>query len=207
MDQFLLIVTSFPTVVFTVILAVGLCLLLLSVLGLLDSHAFHLHVGADGHADVGASALLLKWGLDGMPMALIVFGVGLIGFVLSFLADYWFLRGLGSDSLKLLWMILAVGLAFFVSLPLTGLLLFPLKAVFREQPVIDSTSLLGKVAVARSPQVDARQGMANLDDGGAGLILQVRSRDAVFQRGQRMVLVEYIEASNAYWVIAEGPPD
>ena len=208
MDLFLQIITSFPTVIFTVILGIGLSLMLLTVLGMIDIEGLNFDLGSDGDSGAGGvSALLMKLGLDGMPMTLIVLGVGLIGFVLSFLADYWILRDLGSDSLKLLWMILAVTLAFFLSLPLTGLLLFPLKSVFREQPVIDSVSLLSKLAVVRSPTVDDKQGMADLNDGGAGLILQVRSREQVFKRGQRVVLVEYIEPSNAFWVIAEQPPD
>ena len=208
MDLFLQIITSFPTVIFTVILAVGLCLLLLTVLGMVDIEGLNFDLGADGETGSGGlSALLMKLGLDGMPVMLIVLGVGLIGFVLSFLADYWLLRDFDSDSLKVLWMILAAALALSLSLPLTGLLLFPLKSVFREQPVIDSTSLLSKLAGVRSPIVDDKQGMADLDDGGAGLILQVRSRDQVFKRGQRVLLVEYIEPSNAYWVIAEQPPD
>lgn len=204
MDLFLQIVTSFPTLIFTVILGVGLCLMLLTVLGLIDIEGLNFDLGSDGEGGGGqVSALLMKLGLDGMPMILIVLGVGLIGFVLSFLVDYWLLSELGAAGPKLLWMALAVIFAFFLSLPLTGLLLFPLKSVFRQQPVIDSDSLLGKLAIVRSPVVDAKQGMADLDDGGAGLILQVRSRDQVFKRGQRVVLVEYIEASNAYWVIAE----
>ena len=208
MDQFLQIITSFPTVIFTVILCVGLCLLLLTVLGMIDIEGLNLNFGADGDASAGGlSALLMKVGLEGMPLMLIVLGVGLIGFVLSFLVDYWLLRELGADSLKVLWVALVALLTLFLALPLTGLLLFPLKSVFREQPVVDSVSLLGKLARVRSPQVDDKQGMADLDDGGAGLILQVRSRDQVFKRGQTVVLVEYIEASNAYWVIAERPPD
>ncbi|MBD8526262.1 OB-fold-containig protein [Pseudomarimonas arenosa] len=207
MDLFLQIVTSFPTVIFTVILGVGLCLMLLTMLGMVDIEGLNFDIGSDGDGAGGVSALLMKLGLDGMPLMLIVLGVGLIGFVLSFLADYWFLREVEADNFRLLWMVLAVVIAFFLSLPLTGLLLFPLKSVFREQPVIDSVSLLGKLAIVRSPLVDAKQGMANLDDGGAGLILQVRSRDQTFERGQRVVLVEYIEASNAYWVIGEQSLD
>ena len=48
------------------------------------------------------------------------------------------------------------------------------------------------------------QGQAEVDDGGAGLILQVRADPGVFRRGDRVVLVDYLAAQNAYRVIPDG---
>ena len=43
-----------------------------------------------------------------------------------------------------------------------------------------------------------------LEDGGAGLILKVRADEALgLKRGDRVVLLEYLEAQHAYRVITE----
>jgi hypothetical protein len=47
-------------------------------------------------------------------------------------------------------------------------------------------------------------GEATVEDGGAGLIVKVRAfKDEVFARGDKVVLLEYIEAENIYKVISE----
>ena len=56
-----------------------------------------------------------------------------------------------------------------------------------------------------SPQVTPTQGQAALEDGGAGLILQVRAEAGQFKRDDRVVLVDYLAAQNAYRVIQDGP--
>ncbi|WWW34935.1 hypothetical protein V8017_18730 [Stenotrophomonas rhizophila] len=48
-------------------------------------------------------------------------------------------------------------------------------------------------------------GHANVDDGGAGLILQVRSHDgSVLARGDRVVLLDYLADHNHYLVVREN---
>ncbi|HLM47211.1 MAG TPA: hypothetical protein VK458_25310, partial [Myxococcaceae bacterium] len=42
----------------------------------------------------------------------------------------------------------------------------------------------------------------SFDDGGAGLVLQVRG-EGPLQRGDRIVLIEYLEGQNAYRVVSE----
>ena len=66
------------------------------------------------------------------------------------------------------------------------------RGLLRLRPV-PQVSLLGRVGVIASPQVTATVGHANVDDGGAGLILQVRSHDgSVLARGDRVVLLDYL---------------
>ena len=60
-------------------------------------------------------------------------------------------------------------------------------------------ALIGTTALVVE-RVDARSGHANVDDGGAGLILQVRS-DIELQRGERIVLVEHVAAQHHYRVV------
>ena len=66
-------------------------------------------------------------------------------------------------------------------------------------------SVLGKAGNVISPQVTEREGRAEFDDGGAGLILQVRAPPGVtFNRGERVVLLSFDEQRDSYAVIAES---
>ena len=66
-------------------------------------------------------------------------------------------------------------------------------------------AVLGKAGTVISPQVTEREGRAEFDDGGAGLILQVRAPPGVtFNRGERVVLLSFDEQRDSYAVIAES---
>ncbi|MBD0320833.1 MAG: hypothetical protein ICV87_10895, partial [Gemmatimonadetes bacterium] len=62
--------------------------------------------------------------------------------------------------------------------------------------------LLGRAGVLITPTLTSEYGQASVDDGGAGLVLQVRGEDPL-QRGDRIVLIEYLEGQNAYRVVSE----
>ena len=60
------------------------------------------------------------------------------------------------------------------------------------------------MAVVRTPDVDATHGMADLDDGGAGLVLQVRGEaSAGMKRGDRVVLIAHAVDDNTWNVVPE----
>lgn len=209
MELFLQIALSFPTVVFTVLLGVALCYWLLAMLGMIDLDIFdvsHAHVHGHGgeHVELGGVAgLLMKFGLDGVPLTLIFSVITLIAWVLSYLAARFFLLPLAPDAFR--WMIgggIVLG-AFLLAVPMAGVALRPLRSLFAKIKPVTSESLLGKPAIVRSPVVTPQQGQAAMEDGGAGLILQVRADAGLFKRGDRVVLVEYLEAQNAYRIIKD----
>jgi len=85
----------------------------------------------------------------------------------------------------------------------TSLLLRPVsRLLLRLRPPTEA-SILGRVAIVSTPIVDAAYGQATVDDGGAGLILQIRDERAGFKRGDRVVLIEYLNAQHAYRVVSE----
>lgn len=208
MDLFISIALSFPTLVFSVLLAVALFYWLLAVAGLVELDVLPLGISPDGDGLElgGVAGLLMKFGLDGVPLALILTVQVFIAWLISYFAGFFLLQHLPWDLLRYALGALAALLALFIALPFTGLVLRPLRPLFAKAKAVDSVSLLGEIAVVRSPLVSLAQGSASLDDGGAGLILQVRAEPGRFVRGDRVVLAEYIEAQNAYRVIAEGGP-
>lgn len=201
MQTFLDIALSFPTVVFSVLLAIAVGYWLMTLLGLFDTDLLDLGgVGGEGELG-GLSGALLKFGLDGLPIALIVSGICLFAWVMSYFADFLLLRQLSPGLLRTALGAATVLAVFVVAVPLTGLALHPLRPLFANLAGPEAASFLGREAIVRSPRVGPSQGEVDLDDGGAGLILKVRSRDEEFLRGERVVLVEYLPDQNAYRVI------
>lgn len=201
MQTFLDIALSFPTLVFSVLLAVAIGYWLLTLLGLLDAELLDLG-GVGGEGEIGGlSGALLKFGLDGLPIALIFSAIFLIAWVTSYFTDFLLLRQLDPGLLRTALAVAVVLVLLIVAVPLAGLALHPLRPLFANLAGPEAASLLGREAIVRSPKVGPSQGEADLDDGGAGLILKVRSPDETFLRGERVVLVEYLPDQNAYRVI------
>jgi len=91
--------------------------------------------------------------------------------------------------------------ALLLSLPLASVSVRPLVPLFRTHPGARRTALLGKIVDVDTSYVDDKFGVAKVDDGGAGLLVQIRC-DAPnpLTRGQRALVVSYDEAREVYEV-------
>jgi hypothetical protein len=202
-NEFLQTALTFPTVVPSVLLGVSAVYWLLAATGLAGDD---LDVGGgDGDAGTasGAAAMLSRLGLGGVPVMVVLT-------VLSFTA--WFgtyfvqllvlrhlpegLRALAGAGTLLVVLVPAVAATSFVLRPVRRWL-----ARLRPSP---DASLLGRSGVVITPTLASDYGQASVDDGGAGLILQVRYDEPhPLKRGDRVVLLEYLEGQNAYRVVSE----
>lgn len=200
MNTFLEIALSFPTVVFSLLLTVAVAWWLLTLIGLFDADFLDLS-GSGGDGELGGfSGFLLKFGLDGMPIALVVTGIALLAWTMCYFLDYFWLREL-SGVLRLALGAGALLLLVIVALPLTGLMLYPLKPLFANHAGPEPVSLLMREATVRSQELGTALGEVNLEDGGAGLILKARCDTETLKRGERVVLIEYLPDANAYRVV------
>ncbi len=201
MTEFLTISLGFPTLLYSIALLVVVGLWLLSAVGLLGLDVFDPGLDDGGAAD--GLGIFARLGLDGIPWLLVLTMLVLFGWAITWFTHLLVLAPLPGLLRYALGALVAV-LALVPAILLTAAVLRPLRRLLlRLQPQVPE-SLLGKVAVVRTPLVDAAHGMADLDDGGAGLVLQVRS-DATTppRRGDRVVLVEHLTADNTWRVVPE----
>lgn len=205
MDEFLTIILTFPTVVYGVLLAVCVIYWMLAATGLFDLDAVAGWLGSDGDSIEPSfvAGMLAKIGLSGVPMTLVLTILSLFGWIVCFLAQR-YLLSLAPDALR---GFAGTGIAVAALIPgvlATSITLRPLaKLIARLRPPIPP-SVLGRTGRVISPIVDERNGRAHFDDGGAGLILQVRALpDQNFQRGDQIVLIEHLDAANAFRIISK----
>lgn len=214
MFVFLQIVWSFPTVIFSLLMMMVVLYWLIAATGLIDldilDGVFGIGAegadaaGGDGGGLSGVTGPLMRVGLGGIPLTVVFTALVFFSWFLTYFAEYLVLRHLPGN-----WMHTVLGLgtmigALVASVFLSGIALRPLRRFFAQLKPLPARPLLGQLAIVRSPTVTASMGSASVEDGGAGLILQVR--DDVpdrFKRGDRVVLIEYFAEQNAYRVIGE----
>jgi len=215
MNPFYQNISSFPTVVFTFFLLVTVLYWLVAVLGFVEIDVLDFDIpGAEDAIGAGANSelsnpdvlagLMLRFGLHGVPVTIIISLISLIGWLVSYYTVH-FLFGLVPDGLVRFVVGLPVlAASLYVGIMITAVLIKPLRPLFKKAQQQTVKHVLGQTALVRTSRVDKEFGEATLEDGGAGLILKVRATgDQVFNKGDRVVLLEYIDEENVYRVITE----
>ena len=85
---------------------------------------------------------------------------------------------------------------------LTGLIIAPIRKNIANTPRRNAANNSGKIAIVRTLSVTDIHGEAELNDGGAGLILKIRAdkNSDALKLGDAVVLVDYINEANVYKV-------
>lgn len=203
-------ISSFPTAIFTVLLAVCLIYWLSAIFGVADIDILDINA-PDG--DLGDSepatpsmlaGLLLKLGLNGVPLTIILSIIAIIGWPLCYFTVHFGFPYVPDGALRYLAGIPVFLGTLYLAAMITAVLIRPLRRIYKNATRNTVKHILGQTAIVRTNNVNENFGEANLADGGAGLILKVRAGEGEsFSKGDRVVLLEYFKESNTYRVIAE----
>lgn len=213
MNPFYQNIASFPTVFFTFFLALTALYWLVAVLGFVDLDVLDFDipdVDGDINADSGLSnpdvlaGLMLRLGLHGVPVTIIVSLMSLVGWLTSYYIVHFFFGILPDGIIRfLVGLPVLVGVLYLSALT-TGWLIKPLRPLFLAAQQETVKHVLGQVAIVRTSRIDSDFGEVDFNDGGAGLILKARSaKGETFTKGDRVVLFEHIKESGLYRVISE----
>ena len=210
-EAFLVFITKislYPTIIFTGLVMFVTLYWVVSLLGMADMDSVDLGE-AGGDADVSTlsstgffTGLMLKFGLYGVPLIIILSLISLIGWLLSYLYTSFLHQYFDSGVLYYLFGTGALIFVLVVSMWLTGIIISPIRKNIAKIPKRNSSNNVGKIAVVRTLSVTDKHGEAELNDGGAGLILKIRSdsNDGLLKQGDRVMLVEYLKDANTYRV-------
>jgi hypothetical protein len=217
MNEYLQTCLTFPTLAYSILLAFCVVYWLLAMTGLFhvdamdglllgDVHAGHGifgHGHGDGVESVATAGVLARLGLGRVPIMIVLTVLFFIGRLATYFEHLLLLRNL-PESLRVL---IGIGTLLGALVPgvlVTSLLLRPLSRWLAKLQPPAASSILGRVGTVISPQVDAHGGRAAFDDGGAGLILQVRApMGAPLMRGERVVLLSHDAQAHTHTVISE----
>lgn len=183
---------AFPTVIFTILLGVTAAYWIFVMLGALDVDLLGdvegevVDLDGDGEPD-GLAGVLQALGLGGVPLTLVLSLLILASWAFCLVA----MQLVGSRPAG--WIAAgAAVLSVVLAVPLTALAVRPLRRFFVSHPALQNRSLVGKVCTITTLGVDQRYGQAEVDDGGAGLLVQVRySGPSRLSRGDRALIFDY----------------
>jgi len=211
-EAFLVFITKislYPTIVFTGLVMFVTLYWMVSLLGMADMDSVDFgESGSDAAvSDLSSTGfftgLILKFGLYGVPLVIILSLVSLIGWLLSYLYTSFLHQNFDSGVLYYVFGTGALMFVLVVSMWLTGMIISPIRKNIARIPKRKSANNVGKIAIVRTLSVTDKHGEAELNDGGAGLILKVRSdnRTSLLKKGDRVMLVAYLEETNTYQVV------
>lgn len=202
---------AFPTIIFSGLLIIVLFYWLCAAFGLFDIDLFNVDTAVDGGLDgnsidaTGFAGWLTKLGLAGIPVTIILTLFTLVGWIISYFCVHLFIRFIDTALLRYLVGFAVFAITLFISLHLTALCLKPVrnKLMSLNKPKTVH-QLIGQLATVRSGEVTEHKGEAILEDGGAGLILQIRASSIDnIKRGDRVVIISYDVQSHSYQVVTE----
>ena len=208
-ESFLIFITKislYPTIVFTGLVMFVTLYWLVSLLGMADMDTVDIGDASGESSNLTSSGfvsgLLLKFGLYGVPLIVILSLISLIGWLLSYFYTSFLHQNFDSGILYYLFGTGALIFVLVISMWLTGIIISPIRNKIAKIPRRNAASNIGKIAVVRTLSVTDKHGEAELNDGGAGLILKIRSdiNDGSLKQGDRVMLVEYLDAANTYRV-------
>ena len=200
---------QFPTVIFSVALvAVGFYwgFVLLGALDVdcLDVDA-ELGLDVDADLDVDASHAASS-GLFGVLQGLDLGSVPLTVTVSLWVLSSWTLTYLCAVLIGPAAATLAIGSGVAVaaglgSLVVTAVGIVPVKGLFRSVPAQNKRDFVGKTCTVTTLRVNRDYGQAELDDGAAGVVIQVRcDGEEILEKGSTALVYRYDEERDVYFV-------
>lgn len=211
MNPFYQTITSFPTVIYTGLLLLLVFYWAVAALGVVEIDFLDLDLDGDIDVNEGIEAqqalagLLLKLGLHGVPLTIILTILSLIGWVICYYSSYYLFPIFSAGLIKYPLGALIFIAATYVAALTTGQIIKPIRTFFLKLDVNEQKHLLGQIVIVRSAVVTKEKGEAFMSDGGADLLLNIRaSGKDQFKKGDEVVLIEQIGEQNIYRVIAKS---
>lgn len=208
MTEFIAIATSFPTMIFSAGLLAVVVFWLLAIIGLVDIEIGSIDIDID--ADVDASGFgviagfLNRWGLAGIPITVVVSMLLLLSWMFCYFGSAYLLPLLPGSILKFLGGMALIGACLMVALPITAASLKPMAPMFKGAQATTRKELIGKRCEVRSGEVTDTFGQGLIDDGGAGLLMDIRAEvPNQIKRGDAVAIVAYDETAGTYKVMPE----
>ncbi|KZN41604.1 DUF1449 family protein [Pseudoalteromonas luteoviolacea] len=198
--DFLNTIFTFPTVVFTTLLLIVIGFWVITLLGFADIDMLEGDVELE--ADAGES--ILQMGFGGVPLTISISLSVLISWVISFYAHQLFEYVLGEGVVFYLLGAAVTFGCFVISIPLTALLVRPLRRFFDSKETASKNEFIGLECVIATGKVTNSFGQAKVQFQGTEQLIEVRSEEGnEFKLGDTGLLIEHDEIRNSYVVVVK----
>lgn len=209
MEQLLEVASQFPTVIYSTLLGIVVVYWFVGMLGLIDldfSGDTDLDIDSDVDVSVGGlTGLFLTFGLTGLPFTLVISIVILICWLISFYLQFYLLTWLPDGWLYYFMGAVSNFIVFLISLPITAIVIRPLKGMFKSVETTSSHNLVGSDATIATGTVSETFGQARLFNNGSEILVDVRcDPEHTFKLGDKVLVIKYLQEKHAY-IVAPYP--
>ena len=204
MEVFLANITSFPTAIYTVVVAVMFGFWLLNLTGLFNFDALDIDLDIDLDAQTPGifASIMINLGLTGVPFTVVLTILNTIAWLLSYYAVHFGLSLLEPGLAKTLVGISILIVSFAIALPITALVIQPMRGFFSKlNDESTEQSLLGATCTVRTSRVDKEFGEAECSLDGLSHIIKVRCESFNnLKHGDKAVIVDHDQSAGFYYV-------
>jgi len=212
MNPFYQTISSFPTVIFTVLILFCVFYWLIAVLGFIEVDFIDLNLDGDIDLTEGIDSqnvlagLVIKFGLHGVPFIVMLTILSSLAWLISYYITFFLFKIVPDGVLQYLVGLLVLISVLIVSTILTSYCIRPLRGIFESMdPKEAEKHIIGQVVVVRSAVVTAERGQGLMADGGADLVLDIRAgTNDEFSKGDEVVVIEKLASGNTYRVISKS---
>lgn len=210
MTSFTAAIVSYPTAIYTVLLAVVLFYWILGLIGIVDISHGDMSFDTDLHTDIHADDIgelashLVAFGLNGVPISLVITLMVLFAWTLNALAGMWLLPLVPTTGLRLIAGTAILLLGFAASIPATALAIRPMRGLFVTHRAQSNTALVGQSCIVLTGNVDEQFGRAEVGTRGSGLNIKVWAKTPnELTKGSRATIIDYDPNGERYLIVAE----
>lgn len=205
MTLFLETIFAFPVVIYTTLLLICILFWLIGAIDIFQLDSLDIATETDASFTSSLGGILLKFKLNEIPFTIVVTMIALF----SWLSSYIFFRSVQISFKEITLIYYGLGVInLFVSgilgLCLASLCLRPFNQwLVKLNPTITHKNILGEIITVRSSVVNKEKGEGVYEDGGAGMILQIRclNSDNQLTRGSEAIVTRYEPSAHYYEVI------
>lgn len=205
MMLFLETIFAFPVVIYTTLLLLCVFFWLIGAIDIFQLDSLDISPEGDAGAVNALGGILLKFKLHEIPFTVVATFVALF----AWLTSYLIFRTLQMPMKEITLLYYGVGLINILVSGLVGLIATSIffrpfnKWLSKLNKAVTHKDILGEVVIVRSSIVNAEKGEATYEDGGAGMILQIRclNENNELTRGSDAIIVRYDASQHYYEVI------
>jgi hypothetical protein len=209
MISFLDAASSFPSVIYTVLLGVVLVFWLLSLIGIVDLDSgpvieAELHTDADVDEIGDLASYLVALGLNGVPFSVVLSLLVLVSWTVTCLAAMWLLPLVPTSLLRIVAGLVVMLFALAVAIPVTARLIRPLRGLFVAHTAISNAALVGQACKVLTASVDEKFGRAEVAMRGASVNIRVWAETPnTLGKGSLARILDYDTAAARYLIAAD----
>ncbi|NSY34160.1 DUF1449 domain-containing protein [Pseudoalteromonas sp. JC28] len=200
--EFLNTAFTFPTVIFSTLLLIVLLFWLIALLGFADIDI--LEGDVDIEAEGASSGSFWEVAFGGVPVSISLSLIIALGWIISIYVQQFFAYLLGNGIFYYLMGTVFMLASLIAALPLTAVIVRPLRRFFESQETTSKQALVGLECVIATSRVSNTFGQARVYIQGTDQLIEVRSdEDNTFTLGDSALLIEHDTLTHSYTIVAK----